>query len=468
MAPREDVLARILATKREEVSRRMRETPATELARRAGKTSRSLRAALAAKGTRFILEHKRRSPSRGPIREDLGPADVAKAYLGAADAISVLTDEPFFGGSFDDLRAVRAVADVPVLCKDFVVDPYQVTLARAHGADAVLLMMSVLEDGVASRCLDEVARLGMDALVEVHDERELARAIALGARIIGINHRDLRSLTVDLGVSERLAPLVPVDRVLVAESGIDSRRDVERLAPLANAFLVGSSLMRAPDVRDAARALVFGRVKICGLTSLDDAQASAAKGAAFGGMIFAEVSPRRISPAAAADIAALRPLPLVGVFVDQGVSAIVERAVSLGLSAVQLHGDEDAAYVRELRSKLPTTCSVWHAARVNEGGHVVAEQEALAASDRLVFDTMSKSAKGGTGRAFEWSAIASHPRLPGSLLAGGIGPENAVAARAVGAFGLDVCSGVERAPGQKDHRLVGALFASLRGPGRRI
>jgi indole-3-glycerol phosphate synthase/phosphoribosylanthranilate isomerase len=478
----DDVLAKIVARKRQDVAERMRETPLAELAMHAAPTTRSLRAALAAKGTRFILECKRSSPSKGAIRPGADPRDVARAYLGAADAISVLTDGPFFGGSFDDLRAVRAIADVPLLCKDFVIDPYQVMEARSHGADAVLLMMSVLDDATARACLDEVRRLGMDALVEVHDEAELRRAIALPAAIIGINHRDLRTLSIDLAVSERLAPLVPADRVIVAESGIETRRDVERLAPIADAFLVGSSLMRAPDLRDAARALVFGRVKICGLTSAEDALAAARAGAAIGGLIFAGASPRRVSREVAAEIAAAAPMLMAGVFVNESAAAVAELARDLRLSAVQLHGDEDAAYVGALRALLPEGCAVWKAARVGSDGRVQGDEGALAASDRALFDTASSAARGGTGRAFDWSAIAGHPRLAEGLLAGGIGPDNALAARSVGAFALDVCSRVERAqsvstgpqtaphpgaPGRKDPALLDALFTALRGPGRR-
>lgn len=468
----EGVLAGIVAHKREEVARREREVPLAELRRAAGPTARGLRAALARPGARFVLEHKRASPSKGDLRAAADPRDVARAYAGAADAVSVLTDARFFGGSFDDLRAVREVLDVPVLCKDFVVSPYQVVEARAHGADAILVMLSVLDDAAAAACLAEARALGMDALVEVHDEHELRRALRLPAPLLGVNHRDLRTLAIDLSVSERLAPLVPSDRVLVAESGIERRAEVDRLAPLVDAFLVGSSLMRAPDVRDAARALVFGRVKVCGLTTPGDARLAAEAGAALGGLVFAEGSPRRVTAAAAEAVAAARALPLAGVFVNDDPDRVASLARALDLVAVQLHGDETEADIAHLRRRLPPGCAVWKVARppARPAGDVYTFLEPVctpgAAPDRLVFDTPSPGARGGTGVAFDWSLVAGHPALPSSLLAGGIGPDNAVAARAVGPWALDVGSRIESAPGRKDPARLARLFDALRGPSR--
>lgn len=481
MEPCEGVLGRIVAHKREEIARRASDVPITEMRRRAIPTTRSLRDALARPGTRFVLEHKRASPSQGPLRPttSTSPREVAQAYEGAADAMSVLTDTRFFGGSFDDLHAVRDTTDVPVLCKDFVVSPYQVIEARTHGADAVLLMLSVLDDATARACMLEADALGMDCLVEVHDESELLRALGLPARIVGINHRDLRTLAIDLAVTERLAPLVPPGVVVVAESGISSRRDVDRLAPLVDAFLVGSSLMREHDVRDAARALVFGRVKVCGLTDAEGARLVAAAGATLGGVVFAKESPRCVSLERAERIAAAGHLPLVGVFVNEPIEQIVRAAWTIGLAAVQLHGDEDAAYVRALKASLPAACAVWKAAHVAAPGILhtatAASAQAEEAADRIVFDTAlpvppdgrPAPPRGGTGVAFDWRTIAAHPDLARGVLAGGIGPDNAVAARAVGTWAIDVGSRLEERPGSKDPARVAALFTNLRGAGRR-
>lgn len=461
------VLGRILEQKRADVAERERRTPLEALRARAAPTTRSLYRALAAPGARFVLEVKKASPSGGLLRPDFDPRAIAAAYAGVADAVSVLTDAPFFQGSFEILREVREGVDAPVLCKDFVVTPYQVVEARAHGADAILLMLSVLDDAGARACLRAAEELGMDCLVEVHDGPELDRALGLPAPIVGINNRDLRTLEVDLAVTERLAPRVPRDRLVVAESGVETPGDVARLSAGVDAFLVGTSMMRAPDVADAARALVTGRVKICGLTRPEDAATAARAGARFGGLVFAEASPRRVTRAAAEALVRDRALPFVGVFLNQPAALVAETARALGLAAVQLHGDEDAAFVRALRAELPEGCSVWKATPMAPAGAApisVAPEDTGA--DRLVFDTRAGATWGGTGVAFDWSVLADHPRRAEGLLAGGIHPGNAAAARRVGAWALDVSSGVERAPGEKSAAAIAELFASLRGASR--
>src|ERR1700754_5187288 len=235
MAEPGGVLGEIVARKRVDVAARLAGgVPSAET------TRRSLRAALARPGARFIMEVKKASPSEGAIRAKADPMAQALAYKGAADAISVLTDGPYFGGSLADLAAVRAVYDGPILAKDFVIDPRQVAEARLHGADAVLAMLSVLDDDEARAVMAAAGALGMDVLVEAHDEPEVRRAVALGAPLIGINNRDLKTLAVDLATTERLSRLIPADRTVVAESGIAARADVERLAPHADAFLVGT------------------------------------------------------------------------------------------------------------------------------------------------------------------------------------------------------------------------------------
>ena len=218
---------------------------------------RDLVAALRRPGVSLIAEVKRASPSKGPIRSHLDPADVARTYRDAgAAAISVLTDERYFQGSLDDLRAVRQSVDLPLLRKEFIVDPYQVYEARAAGADAVLLIVSALSDADLAALHRLVHTLGMAALVEVHDEGELRRALAVQPRIVGVNNRDLRTFTVDLGTTARMRPLVPAGVALVAESGIRGRADVARLSEIgADAMLVGESLLRAECVGDKVREL---------------------------------------------------------------------------------------------------------------------------------------------------------------------------------------------------------------------
>ena len=448
-----DVLGRIVERKRSEVAA-LRPLPAPP----ASPTSRSLRSALARDGTRFIMEVKRASPSGH--RSAVGLEQAVAAYAPVADAISVLTDGPDFGGSINDLRRVRRQFDGPVLAKDFIVDPVQVTQARSAGADAILAMMSVLDDAGAAAALAEARRLGMDAIVEVHDEAELRRAVALGAGIIGINNRDLRTLQTDLAVTERLAPLVPPDILIVAESGIANHRDVERLASHVDAFLVGSALMASPDIAGAARALVHGRVKLCGVTRQEDVALAAWSGATHLGLIMVPDSPRSISPDAARPLAAMSAalgLKPVGVFRNADPADVVRTADSLGLAAVQLHGNEDERSLKAVRDGLAAGVELWALCPV-----AAAAAAARPRADRSLFDTMRDGKCGGTGQAFDWSLLRSRPDLPSGFLAGGIGPANARAAARVGAYGLDAGSSVEACPGRKDPAKVEALFAALR------
>jgi indole-3-glycerol phosphate synthase/phosphoribosylanthranilate isomerase len=454
-----DVLGEIVARKRTDVAARFAGTSLADLRAKAAPTALSLRAALARPGARFVMEVKKASPSAGALAAADAAAQ-ARAYAGAADAVSVLTDTPFFGGSLDDLRAVRAVFDGPLLAKDFVVDPRQVVEARLAGADAVLVMLSVLDDEAARVVIEEARALGMDVLVEAHDEAEVRRAVALGAPVIGINNRDLKTLNVDLATTERLAGLVPADRLVVAESGIGDRADVARLAPHADAFLVGSSLMRAAAPARAARALAFGRVKICGLTGPEDAAMAAAAGASFLGLVMVPGTPRAVTMERAEAIAGAATAPLVGVFRDEKPIEVADRARALGLHAVQLHGAEDGAYVRGLRALLPEETEIWTVAAV--GSEV---PEPPPGADRTLFDTKVGGRSGGTGIAFDWSRLEGRD-LGRAILAGGLGAGNARAAARLGTYALDVGSGVEAAPGRKDAARMRAFFEALRLPVR--
>lgn len=260
-----NVLERIITYKREEVAARKAAHSKAELERhtRTLAPPRGFLAAIerAAPKAALIAEIKKASPSKGLIRADFDPAALAVAYAqGGATCLSVLTDAPSFQGSESYLALARDAAPaLPVLRKDFMIDPWQIAESRAIGADAVLIIMAAVDDALAIELYAEAIHFGMDVLVETHDEAELDRALALDVKLIGVNNRSLSTFVTDLAITERLAPRVPNDRVLVAESGISAPADIARLRAVgANAFLVGESLMRESDVAAATRALLAG------------------------------------------------------------------------------------------------------------------------------------------------------------------------------------------------------------------
>lgn len=246
----------ILAATRDEVERRRRTTPVTLLERRDAEV-RDFSAAVSGPGVSLIAEHKRRSPSAGTIRDELTLEDVVRAYQrGGAAALSVLTEGPNFGGSLDDLRRARTASSLPILRKDFTIDTYQVHESFAAGADAILLIVAALDATRLAELHELAAELGLAALVEVHNERELERALAVGARLIGINNRDLTTLEVDLRRTFDVRAAVPQGITVVAESGFSGPAQLRELAQAGvDAVLVGEALMRSSDVEAAVRAL---------------------------------------------------------------------------------------------------------------------------------------------------------------------------------------------------------------------
>ena len=379
--------------------------------------------ALSQPGLTAIAEVKRRSPSAGDLRPDADPAELAVAYeRGGAAAVSILVDERF-GGTWDDLRAARASAALPLLAKGFFSSEDDLRTAKEAGADAALLLLRDLDDAPARELLESASRLGLETLVEAHDAAELARAVALDAPVIGINARDLSTFRIDRDAQLRLVAQAPRDRVVVAESGIESRAQgaVAELAG-ADAILVGSTLMRAPDpAAKLAELISRPLVKVCGLTREEDVAVAAEAGADMAGFVLAEASPRRAPR----------------------VLDVPDTMLSVAVVVGETDGDADLVqrYARE-EGKVRGRDAVL----LREG-----EQVARVVDLPWQEDDPShyERARGVEGRV---------------MLAGGLGPENVRdAIEAVRPWAVDASSRLETSPGIKDHGRVRAYVAAARG-----
>ncbi|HBL4689685.1 bifunctional indole-3-glycerol-phosphate synthase TrpC/phosphoribosylanthranilate isomerase TrpF [Citrobacter sedlakii] len=447
------VLAKIVADKAIWVEARKQQQPLETFQQDVQPSTRHFYDALQGARTAFILECKKASPSKGVIRDDFDPARIADVYKHYASAISVLTDEKYFQGSFDFLPLVSQVAPQPILCKDFIIDPYQIYLARHYQADACLLMLSVLDDEQYRQLAAVAHSLKMGVLTEVSNEEELERAIALGAKVVGINNRDLRDLSIDLNRTRQLAPKLGHGVTVISESGINTYGQVRELSHFANGFLIGSALMAYDDLNAAVRRVLLGENKVCGLTRPEDAKTAYESGAIYGGLIFVPTSPRFVTDEQAQQVKAAAPLQYVGVFRNAEIADVCDKASRLMLAAVQLHGGEDQAYVDALRAALPAQVQIWKALSVGE---------TLPARDyRSVDKYVLDNGQGGSGQRFDWSLLQGQA-LDNVLLAGGLGADNCVEAAKAGCAGLDFNSGVESQPGIKDARLLASVFSTLR------
>ncbi|MEZ8823196.1 bifunctional indole-3-glycerol-phosphate synthase TrpC/phosphoribosylanthranilate isomerase TrpF [Vibrio amylolyticus] len=453
-----EVLAKIVRDKYQWVQERKTSQPLEEFKSTLVKSDRSFYQALEANKTAFILECKKASPSKGLIRDDFNLEEIATVYNRHASAISVLTDEKYFQGNFDFLPTVRSIAQQPILCKDFMVDTYQVYLARHYNADAILLMLSVLNNDQYKELAEVAHALNIGVLTEVSNEEELDRAVELNAKVIGINNRNLRDLSTDLNRTKELAPIIKAkapNAVIISESGIYTHQQIKDLIPYAGGFLIGSSLMAEDNLELAARKVILGENKVCGLTHSDDAAKAYQAGAVFGGLIFVEKSKRCVDIEAARLTMSGAPLHYVGVFQNHAIQDITHTVLELGLKAVQLHGDEDQTYVDSLKEQLPKSVEIWKAYGVSDAMPSLLERNV----DRHLLDTQVGNQSGGTGQTFNWDIINQTQQI---MLAGGLNADNAQQAALLGCLGLDLNSGVEYQAGKKDTDKLQQAFAAIR------
>jgi len=467
-----NILDKIVANRRIEINALKKTKPLASFIDELSPTTKDMYAALRRTNDKpeagFILECKKASPSKGLIRPNFDVKAICQTYDKYAAAISVLTDEKYFQGNFDYLKLVTETVSCPVLNKDFFIDTYQIYLARHYGADAILLMLSVLSDDEYLELASVAEQYNLAILTEISTTDERDRAIKLNAKMIGINNRNLRDLSTDISRTFDFAPTLPNDRIVISESGIYNNAQVRELAPAVDGFLVGSSLMAMDnnvhnDIDLACRKLIYGNNKVCGLTAPEYAVAAAKSGARFGGLIFAEKSPRCITKEQALSITNTQShLDYVGVFVNHKRCEIIDLVKSLNLTAVQLHGDEDEAYIKELKAQLNEhnrdNCEIWQASSVLDNVPELSTQVA-----HHLLDGKSP----GSGQSFDWRTLAdSEQDLSYSLLAGGLNSNNINLALAqltnLDLFGLDINSGVETSPGIKSSEKLNQVFSQIR------
>ncbi|WP_104745190.1 bifunctional indole-3-glycerol-phosphate synthase TrpC/phosphoribosylanthranilate isomerase TrpF [Helicobacter acinonychis] len=419
-------------------------------------SDRDFKKALLEKKTSFILECKKASPSKGLIRKDFDLLKIAKVYEKFASCISVLADAKHFLGSYENIKIVSKHSTKPILCKDFIIDSFQIKLARVMGANAVLLMLSALDDKNYLELFELAKSLKMSVLSEVSNKQEIQRLLKLKYDIIGINNRDLHTLKTDMFHTLELRPLLPKDALIISESGIHSYAQIKALAPYVNGFLVGSSLMKEKDLKKACIKLILGENKVCGLTRIKDAKAVYKNHFIYGGLIFEKSSPRYIKPKEALKITkAVKKLDFVGVFVKNKIKKIVKIAQKLDLKAVQLY-NYSPKKISQLKKSLPKTCAIWQVVSVADSKDLAPKTEE---ASLILYDTKGDK-YGGNGVSFDWD-ILDHVKTP-FMLAGGLDLDNAQKALKTKALGLDFNSGLEISPGVKNKDKIKRLARILR------
>ena len=434
-------------------------------------------AALRQQDFNFICEVKKASPSKGIIAEHFPYLDIAKEYeVAGAAAISVLTEPDFFKGDKKYLQEIASTVKIPVLRKDFIIDEYQIYQAKVWGASAILLICACLDVPTLTKFRELADSLGLSSLVEAHDEQEVQMAIDCGARIIGVNNRNLKDFTVDVQNSVRLRNLVQDDVIFVSESGLETPDDIQVLRDNnIGVALMGETFMRSPNKIEKL-AYLYGptyytpKVKMCGISKVDTIPAVVEAKPDYMGLVFAPSKRQVTMEQAKMLVEALYnqckeqnntvSIKTVGVFVNETLDNLVAIAREANLDAVQLHGDEDEAFIQSLKER--TNVEVWKAVQIRSAAD--AEVWIDSSADMLLFDAYHKGERGGTGDVFDWSCLDTFERP--FMLAGGIDSTNvARAIRTVRPYGIDISSGIET-NGVKDDEKITAFTKIVKSIGR--
>ena len=434
-------------------------------------------AALRQQDFNFICEVKKASPSKGIIAEHFPYLDIAKEYeVAGAAAISVLTEPDFFKGDKKYLQEIASTVKIPVLRKDFIIDEYQIYQAKVWGASAILLICACLDVPTLTKFRELADSLGLSSLVEAHDENEVQMAIDCGARIIGVNNRNLKDFTVDVQNSVRLRNLVQDDVIFVSESGLETPEDIQVLRDNnIGVALMGETFMRSPNKVEKL-AYLYGptyytpKVKMCGISKVETIPAIVDAKPDYMGLVFAP-SKRQVTVEQAKILIEelhkqcinhydIKVVKTVGVFVNETLDNLVRIADTANLDAVQLHGDEDEAFIQSLKER--TNVEVWKAIQIRTAADT--EKWIDSSADMLLFDAYHKDERGGTGEVFDWSSLDAFERP--FMLAGGIDSTNvARAIRTVRPYGIDISSGIET-NGVKDDEKITAFTKIVKSIGR--
>ena len=423
-------------------------------------------AALRQQDFNFICEVKKASPSKGIIAEHFPYLDIAKEYeVAGAAAISVLTEPDFFKGDKKYLQEIASTVKIPVLRKDFIIDEYQIYQAKVWGASAILLICACLDVPTLTKFRELADSLGLSSLVEAHDEHEVQMAIDCGARIIGVNNRNLKDFTVDVQNSVRLRNLVEDDVIFVSESGLETPEDIQVLRDNnIGVALMGETFMRSPNKVEKL-AYLYGptyytpKIKMCGISKVDTIPAIVDAKPDYMGLVFAP-SKRQVTVEQAKtlvdELHKHYEIKTVGVFVNETVENLLKIAEEVKLDVIQLHGDEDESFIQTLKEQ--SNVEVWKAVQVRSAAD--AEKWIDSSADMLLFDAYHKDERGGTGEVFDWSSLDEFERP--FMLAGGIDSTNvARAIRTVRPYGIDISSGIET-EGVKDDEKIKAFTNIVR------